>query len=295
MPGANLILQGDCLALMQEMPPNSVDLVLCSPPYEDARTYGIDFNLKDQAWIEWAMVRYLECVRVSKGLVVWVVEGKTKDFRWSATPVRLMAALHECGVKLRKPPIYQRIGISGSGGPDWLRNDYELCICSSKGKMPWSENTAMGHPPKFPPGGNHSHHSRDGRVNKPRLQREGKSRRVRTYTPPKIANPGNIIRCHGGKGHMGSNLAHENEAPFPARLAEFFIRSFCPPGGIVLDCFSGSGTTAAVAVKHARNFIAIDCRLEMCNLTRRRVEEAKALLSALSASSAVKNGLEALS
>jgi hypothetical protein len=40
-----------------------------------------------------------------------------------------MAALHEAGFKLRKPPIFQRVGIPGSGGPDWLRNDYEFVVC----------------------------------------------------------------------------------------------------------------------------------------------------------------------
>ena len=75
------IKHGDNLNLMKELPDNSVDLVLCSPPYEDARDYGIGFNLRGQEWVDWAVVRYVECVRVCKGLVVWVVEGKTKDFR----------------------------------------------------------------------------------------------------------------------------------------------------------------------------------------------------------------------
>lgn len=215
---------GDCLELMQTLPDNSVDLVLCSPPYEAARTYGIGFALRGQDWVDWAVERYRECVRISRGLVAWVVEGQTRDFRWSSTPSLLMADLHRAGIRLRKPPIYQRVGIPGSGGREWLRNDYEFVVCASKGRLPWSDNTAFGHPPKYPAGGRPSHQSRDGRVYTSRLQREGDQRRERTYKPPKLSNPGNIIRCHGGGGHMGSKLAHENEAPFPERLAEFFVR-----------------------------------------------------------------------
>lgn len=63
---------GDCLAILRDMPADSVDLVFCSPPYEAARTYGIDFNLRGDAWVEWAVDRYLECVRVCRGLVAWV-------------------------------------------------------------------------------------------------------------------------------------------------------------------------------------------------------------------------------
>lgn len=92
--------------------------------------------------------------------------------------------------------------------------------------------------------------------------------------PPERANPGNIIRCNVGGGRMGSLLAHENEAPFPEELVEFFVRSFCPPGGVVLDPFSGSGTTAAVAMAHGRQAIAIDARESQIDICRRRLAQA---------------------
>lgn len=74
---------------------------------------------------------------------------------------------------------------------------------------------------------------------------------------------------------MGSDLAHKNEAPFPEQLAEFFIKSFCPPGGTVLDLFSGSGTTAAVAAKLGRNSISVDIRESQRFLWEDRLEEAR--------------------
>lgn len=270
------LICGDCLEVMRGMLDDSVDLVFCSPPYEAARSYGIGFSLKGQAYVDWCVERYLECLRVSCGLVAWVIEGRTQKFRYSASPILLMADLHRRGVKLRKPPIYRRDGIPGSGGPDWLKNFYEFIVCASDGRLPWSDNTAMGHPPKFPPGGRPSHQSRDGRVNRPRLleRRPDGSRQIREYKPPEKANPGNIIDCGpGGGSHMGSELAHENEAPFPLQLAEFFIRSFCRPGGIVLDPFSGSGTTGDAALRTGRNYIGIDVRESQIDLTRRRLAE----------------------
>lgn len=85
---------------MRGMPDASVDLVFTSPPYEAARTYGIDFNLRGQAWVDWAFERYIECVRISRGLVAWVVEGQTRQFCYTATPALLMADLYRAGVKL---------------------------------------------------------------------------------------------------------------------------------------------------------------------------------------------------
>jgi len=282
----NKIICGDCLEVMKDWPDNCVDLVFCSPPYEDARLYDIDFKIKGQDWVDWALCRFMECVRVCRGLVCWVVEGKTRQFRWSATPILLMADLHRSGINLRKPPAFHRSGIPGSGGPDWLRNDYEFIICATKsGRLPWSDNVAMGLPCKYKIGGEMSNRTQDGRRRNKRtgirLKRKTPSQTQRTngekgnpgYTKPDKANPGNIIRCKVGGGNMGSKLAHENEAPFPEYLAEFFIKSFCPPDGIALDCFSGSGTTAAKAEELGRKWIAIDVRQSQCDLTKNRIKQ----------------------
>lgn len=274
------IYHGDNLEILKSLPDDSVDLVFTSPPYEAARTYGIGFDLRGQEWVDWCRVRFMECLRVCRGLVAWNVEGQTRQYRWSATPALLMADLHRAGVHLRKPPLYVRDGIPGSGGPDWLKNKYEFIVCATKGgKLPWSDNTAMGHPPKFGPGGPPSHRRADGtRANgsKSTDRRTTGELKPRIYVPPKLANPGNLIDCGpGGGGHLGSALAHENEAPFPEFLAEFFIRSFCPPGGVVLDPFCGSGTTLAVADRLGRNAVGCDIRESQAELTKRRIEELK--------------------
>jgi hypothetical protein len=261
------VIRDEMLDVLSIYPDDYFDLVVTSPPYEDARTYGIGFNLKGQDWVDWALFRYLECVRVCKGLVVWVVEGKTRQFRWSATPALLMADLHRAGVKLRKPPIYHRVGIPGSGGPDWWRNDYEFCVASSKGKLPWSDNTATGMPCGYPPGGAMSNRTQDGQR---RNERTG-VRLSRGRPVTNIANPGNVIKCSVGGGKLGHKLAHENEAPFPESLVEPFIKCFCPPGGRVLDPFCGSGTTLAVADRLGRDALGIDIRESQTELTRERV------------------------
>lgn len=303
------IIQADCLEWMKGQEDNSVDMTFGSPPYEDARNYGIDFKLKGDDWVQWMADIACESVRISRGLAAFVVEGKTRKFSYSATPVLLMAELVKRGVTLRKPPVFHRIGIPGSGGPDWLRNDYEFIVCAtSGGKLPWSDNTVMGHPPKWAPGGDMSHRLTDGtrrnqwgggekstggerqkngtiRKGKKRPSHEfttraatrgsrgGDTQTEVAYVPPVKANPGNVIHCKVGGGQMGHKLAHENEAPFPEKLAEFFVMSFCPPGGVVLDPFSGSGTTAAVAEKCGRSAIGIDVRESQVELGKRRLQE----------------------
>lgn len=246
----------------------SIDLIVCSPPYENCRLYGEEFPVvSGEDWVKWAVELFSLCLHASKA-VVWVVEGKTSAYRWSSVPALLMADLHRAGVNLRKPPIFMRHGIPGSGGPDYWRNDYEFCIfaTSRPGKLPWSYNCATGKPCKYRTGGKLSHRTADGR----RINRE----QTKNPARPEISNPGNVIHCKVGGGLMGSKLAHENEAPFPESLVEPFVKCFCPPGGTVCDPFCGSGTTAAVAIKTGRNFVGCDIRQSQVDLTLKRILEA---------------------
>ena len=251
------------------------NLVFGSPPYEDARTYDMGFKLKGEEWVSWMVKIVRASLAVCDGLVAFVMRGRTRKFRYSCTPELLIADLPRAGVHVRESPLYERVGIPGSGGPDWLANRYEKIVCCTNGgRLPWSDNVAMGHPPKRPPGGNPSHRTRDGgRANSGGNNRKSDgSRDSKRYVPPKKANPGNIIRGTVGGGAMGDIIAHENEAPFPEWLAEFFIRSFCRPGGWVLDPFSGSGTTVAVARKWGRNGVGLDIRKTQIELGERRCQ-----------------------
>ena len=47
-------------------------------------------------------------------------------------------------------------------------------------------------------------------------------------------------------------------ATYPPELIRPFVRAGCPPGGTVLDCFGGSGTTGLVADQEGRDAILID-------------------------------------
>jgi len=57
----------------------------------------------------------------------------------------------------------------------------------------------------------------------------------------------------------------------PSGLVERFITACCPPGGLVLDCFAGSGTTAEAAERLGRRWICIDNGKYAIHLTRKRL------------------------
>ena len=110
----------------------------------------------------------------------------------------------------------------------------------------------------------------------------GDTMREQFYVPPKVANPGNVVpipQTEGGSvvearvggNHIGGILAHQSEAPMPVKLAARFVRWYCPPNGIVLDCFAGSGTTAVAALDANRRFVGCDLRESQVRLSHKRI------------------------
>jgi len=63
------------------------------------------------------------------------------------------------------------------------------------------------------------------------------------------------------------------ETQKPSLLLELFISASCPEDGIVLDCFIGSGTTAAVAQKLGRRWIGCDINKGAVQLTSSRLQK----------------------
>jgi hypothetical protein len=105
-------IQGELLTVAAKLKreDTKVDLVMCSPPYEAKRRYAeLAFNLTGQAWVDWAVERFVACLEVCRGPVVWVVghgqSGAVKP--WTATPALLMADLHRRGVHLLRPVFYR--------------------------------------------------------------------------------------------------------------------------------------------------------------------------------------------
>lgn len=285
----------DALVFLRGLPNRAVDLVVTSPPYTRQRTYGIGCNLTGQAWVDWLRPIIREACRVSKGLVCVNAAGPVEDRAYSPVMEWLVSDLTRLdGVVCGPAPWcwWKVCGIPGSGSDCYQRRDWEpvysFCL-SDRLPLAWSDNTAFGHPPKKPPGGAFSNRDakgtraddlRAGRAKKKTIRPDGCRMETMKYSPPDISNPGNVIRtdpasdvieARVGGGHLGHPLAHDGEAPYPVELVERFVCWYCPPGGVVCDPFSGSGTTAHAAVMHGRRFVGGDlrpCQVELC---RRRM------------------------
>jgi DNA modification methylase len=93
---------------------------------------------------------------------------------------------------------------------------------------------------------------------------------------------------HGGLHPLGKNPGDcwtiptragigGHPAAFPEALVERPILAGCPPGGLVIDPFMGSGTTAVVARRLGRRFIGFDASPRYVELARARLESVEAV------------------
>lgn len=257
--------RANCLRL--PMPDKSVDLSIGSPPYCDARTYGIDAVYTVDEWIAFMVEATREALRVTRGLVVWVASGVTRDGEYWPACEGFMYEAFKAGVNLWPPCCWYKVdeqgggtGIPGSGGKQALRRDWEYIMCfKNPGPLPYANPTVHGHPPKFPPGGRMRNRQQDG------------SRELQAFKNPKLTNPGNVIKARVGGNHMGDKECHSNEAPYPEKLPAWFIEAYCPPLGRVMDPFSGSGTTVCEAICLGRHGIGFDLRDSQVQLGRQRL------------------------
>ncbi|MGI5215115.1 DNA-methyltransferase [Plantactinospora sp. CA-290183] len=75
-----------------------------------------------------------------------------------------------------------------------------------------------------------------------------------TGAHPKGRNPGDVWRI-ATRPYRGSHVA-----PFPIDLPLRAIAAGCPPGGRVLDPFSGAGTTGLAALQLGRAYLGVDIK-----------------------------------
>ena len=126
------------------------------------------------------------------------------------------------------------------------------------------------------PGGRENHMKRhvdaDGRVY--RSIRSGG--RVYTYYDDDPVVPGDVWT---DVNHLQQKDPQRTgyDTQKPLKLLERIVRSSSRPGGLVMDLFVGSGTTADAAVKNGRCFLAADVNPLSMQLVRRRTDGAATL------------------
>lgn len=244
---------------MKELPDNSVDLTVTSPPYDNLRKYkGFEWNFENTA---------KELLRVTKdgGVVVWVVGDKVEKGSKTLTSFKQAISFKEVGFNVYDVIIYEKTSPSAPHKNRYF-NSFEYMFVFSKGK-PKTINLLKDRKNKY--GGTYS-----GVVTK--REQDGSL----TTKDTKLINEYGI-RTNIWSYAVGNNksttdkIAFQHPAIFPEKLAQDHMLSWSNEQDLVLDPFMGSGTSGKMAKLLNRNFIGIEISEEYFEIAKERIENEK--------------------
>ena len=303
------IFCGDALDVLRTLPDNSVHCCITSPPYYALRDYGAEGQIGREntpaQYVERLTEVFSEVRRVLRpNGTLWLniadtyagkgnqgdsvdpkypngrtgqtvainrkVEGcKAKDM--IGIPWMLAFALRDTGWYLRSDIIWQKANPMPESCKDRPSRCYEHIFLMAKSRKyyfnaeaiaePVTESTPMRMRRKFGknkysagiPGQTHQH--------------------LNDYRPngyaeediPLLRNKRDVWQINSVP-YKGAHFA-----AYPPKLVETCLLAGCPPDGIVLDPFLGSGTTAAVAKQMGRHYIGIELNPDYCALAEQRI------------------------
>lgn len=309
----NKIICGDAKRILQRLPDESIDCVVTSPPYWALRDYGVKNQIGLEAsfedYVERLCAVFDEVKRVLKREgTCWVNMGDTYSTRagekssWGGyhcepkrqgeervlsnskrpsshlpskcllqIPARFAIEMINRGWILRNEIIWHKPNAMPSSVKDRFTVDYEKVFFFAKSR--WYYFAQQFEPLRNPT-----------RLKRPLVSPEGTKKRVYGGLYISAINPnteeasrrrmlerGRNKRCVWSiatKPYRGNHFA-----VYPPGLVETPIKAGCPEGGIVLDPFVGSGTTAVVAGKLGRKFIGIDLNPSYVEMARKRLSQ----------------------
>ena len=289
------VREGDAFDLIGELRPESIDLIITSPPYWGLRTYGMDHNedilaewkrqgnqpisspsyewYREHGGIlgleplpEWYIDHLVELFqRAAKALKargsIWVNIGDTYFARWSSIRHDGRQGLGDNPRTRRRTPM---------GG---FRQEKQLLLIPARFGIAMQDkrwilrNDLIWHKPNIPP-----------RPEKDRLRlahehlfhfvKRPKEGRPAYYYDLGSVEEGarDVVTISAKAGSDG------HSATFPIDLIQPRILSSCPPRGMVLDPFCGTGRVLTVAAANNRDALGFELSAEFARAARTNAE-----------------------
>ena len=300
------ILQGDVRETLRTLEAGSVQTCVTSPPYFGLRDYGVSGQIGLEPtpadYVEQMVTVFREVRRVLRedgtlwlnlgdsyaanrsyqvpstkgghkhsdsqaagGKASSVPDGlKPKDL--IGIPWRVAFALQQDGWYLRQDIIWHKPNPMPESVRDRCTKSHEYLFLLTKSERYFFNSEAMkekaagvrgGAPKKIHSESAQGKHGATSALNKSWDGAETRNRRS-VWT---------VASSRYGGAHF---------ATFPPTLIEPCILAGAPFGGLVLDPFTGSGTTAAVALQHGRRFIGCELNPDYIKLAEARIAAAEA-------------------
>lgn len=288
------VLQGDAFDLLREIPPESVDLVITSPPYWGHREYGLSHNwdlfndipkvrvlgestngyewyrskggvLGLEPYPEWYVCHLAEILRrtepiLKSGGSLWVNLGDTYFARWSSIREGGRQGLSDLGRQRRKTPM---------GG---FRQEKQLLLIPARFAVEMQQagwilrNDLIWYKPNATPRpeGDRLKLSHEHFFHFVKKPAEG---RPAYYYEPGYAETrqNDVVTVAAAPGEEG------HTATFPRALILPRILTSSPPDGVVLDPFCGTGRALEVAKELGRTVLGFELQANYAEAATRKI------------------------
>ncbi len=245
----NRILHGDCVALMRELPDESVDVIFADPPY--------NLQLKQPLWRP-------DNTQVNPVDDEWDTFGEedshaafTRD--WLREARRLLkprSSIWVCGTYhsiYQVGAIMQRLGYWLMNGVAWYKRD----------ATPNFNGTRLKNDVEFLIWARRSEDSKYTFNYQPMKQFNDGKQLGSMWDIPKVKRAQQLLDDNGDRIHSTQK---------PEALLERVIVASTHPDDVILDPFFGSGTTGTVAKRLHRNWIGIELETEYIPSAQARID-----------------------
>jgi len=230
------ILSMDCLDLLGRLPDNSVQLIICDPPYNILMA---DWD-QHSDYITWAKQWLAESHRVLCDTGNFVIFGGLQ-YQGEAGSGDLLSIISE----VRSQQLFNLVNLiiwyyqNGMGAHRFFANRHEELVWFTKTNKYFFDLDSVREP--F-----------DAEVKRAYMR----DKRLRLESIEKGRNPTNVWRIGRLQGNSLERVGHPTQKP--RAIIERLIKSLSYEGSVVVDFFAGSAVTSRVAIEHGRHSISSD-------------------------------------
>ena len=280
---------GDCLDVLRTLEPESVQLVVTSPPYALQRkdVYG---SVHPDGYVEWFLPRSAELWRILKPGGTFILNIKEHVQSGVRHPYvrRLVDGLEAQGWLLTEEFAWHKRNSAPGKWPNRFRDGWERLYQFNKQRQFAMYQSAVMVPQGDWHAGRMGNLSEKDKVRGVSAVGSGFSRNVAKWGGRTHAYPDNVLLLERdvalevadaviaaamaehpgwlagalsgvadpGVVHLATECSNRGHgAVFPVALPEWFIKLFTVKGDVVCDPFTGSGTVAVAAAGLGRSFV----------------------------------------
>lgn len=250
------IFNDDCHNILESLKDESINFTLTSPPYCIGKAYDIHTTIDGFIEINKPIIQLIYEKTKVGGSICWqvghhVINGEIIPLDFIVYELFRQVCPD---AKLRNRIIWHFE--HGANCSKRFSGRHETILWFTKGKDYFFDLDAVRVKQKYP-GKKHYKGEKKGEYS----------------GNPLGKNPGDVWIIPNVKANHIEKTAHPCQ--FPISLAQRLIKSMCPPDGIVLDPFMGSGSTGAAALIENRKFLGIELDQSYFNIANERLKFAE--------------------